>query len=181
MPDDSCDINGILKQSGKQTTLKQWCDFFAEFQTTMEKHLSHWHSKEFLPMVIGSSDHDVSRILENWLMKNDPGPLQGDNKCWFDFLKATDIDVTEMVSRDYILKNNWEAISKLASGNHLLWGNNRSNNGNIARLRKMICEYVLAQKHHQQSGEAVVRDMGICTQTRQDEISGSSLTTFVLL
>ena len=132
-------------------------------------------------MVIGSSDHDVSRILENWLMKNDPGPLQGDNKCWFDFLKATDIDVTEMVSRDYILKNNWEAISKLASGNHLLWGNNRSNNGNIARLRKMICEYVLAQKHHQQSGEAVVRDMGICTQTRQDEISGSSLTTFCSL
>ena len=150
MPGDSREIDGKLKQSGKQTIMKQWCDFFVEFQTTMEKHLLHWHSKDFLPMAIGSSDHEVSRIFALRLMKCDPGPLQGDNKRWFDFLKATGIDVTEMVRSDYILKNNREAISKIASGNHLLWGDNRSDDTNIVSLRKMICEYVLAQKHHQQ-------------------------------
>ena len=129
-------------------------------------------------MAIGPSDHHISRIFALWLIRRDPGPLQGDNKRWYDFLKGTGIDVTEMVSSDYILKNNREAISKIASGNHLLWGDNRSDDTNIASLRKMICEYVLAQKHHQQSGEAAVRDMGICNQTRRDEISGSALTTF---
>ena len=37
LPDDSFNVDGKLKQSGKQTTMEQWCDFFVEFQTTMEK------------------------------------------------------------------------------------------------------------------------------------------------
>jgi len=46
------------------------------------------------------------------------------------------------------------------------------------KLRKTCCHLILGLKHHQQSGEAAVRDMGICTRTRRSEVSASPLTTF---
>lgn len=182
---DRHDEDGRLLDAGKETTMKQWKDFFTAFDDSLVKHTAAWYSTDFLPFAIASKDDEVSTVFACWLLgldstiseiiESNTHSCTIDLQKWHYFLKRCNIDPKSLLDTDFILSNNKEAISKIAAGIQLWEGDNDMD---ICKLRKTCKELILAQKHHQQSGEAAVRDMGICTRTRRGEVQGSSLTSF---
>ena len=75
---------------------------------------------------------------------------------------------------DHILGNHPAAIDQIAIG-EFLWSDDA--NETIINLRKDCQKMKLAIKHHQQSGEAAVRDIErICTRTGRGHEQASAIT-----
>ena len=182
-----CDlfVDGPLVCAGKETTTKQWKDYFITFRDTLTKHTKSWYGKELLPFAIASSDQHVSSIFAASLSKlpiDNPASVQSPvHKCkidlnrWKEFLSSIpDLDV--ILDTDCILSRHKDAITALAN-NSYLWDDN-DDHPNLQNLKSDCQRRILPIKHHQQSAEAAVRDIGICSRTHRGEIASSALTCF---
>ena len=97
---------------------------------------------------------------------------------------------TQLLADDYILKDNVPGIHKIAAGKSLYdpgeaaaddYGLDDAENdedADIVKLRNKCLAFVVALKHHGQTTEAGVKDIGTCTDTRRNEIQASSLSSF---
>ena len=74
-----------------------------------------------------------------------------------------DVKPSNLLQTNHILSRRQEAV-KIIAESVSLWD---SKDEMLVSLRKDVYQLILALKHHQQSGEAVVRDMGICAGTRR--------------
>jgi hypothetical protein len=186
LADDAYDDGGSLKVARKATTMKQWEDFFIVFRDTLVKHTRAWYGKDLLPFAIASSDKDVASIFAASLIGCGcvaPLPIQSPvHKCkidlqrWKEFL--AEMKVTDLLQSDYILSRHQDAISSLAIMGVSLWESQPRENTALLNLKFDCQRLILAVKHHQPSGEAAVRDIGICSRTGRGEKQSSPLTSF---
>ena len=63
LPSDEFGDDERLKCAGKETTMKQWKDFFVVFQDTLLKHTRAWYDTELLPFAIASPDAEVASVF----------------------------------------------------------------------------------------------------------------------
>jgi hypothetical protein len=74
-----------------------------------------------------------------------------------------DVKPSNLLQTTHIYSRRQETV-KIIAESESLWD---SKDEMLVSLRKDVYQLILALKHHQQSGEAVVRDMGICAGTRR--------------
>ena len=74
-----------------------------------------------------------------------------------------DVKPSNLLQTTHIYSRRQETV-KIIAESESLWD---SKDEMLVSLRKDAYQLILALKHHQQSGEAVVRDMEICAGTRR--------------
>ena len=82
-----------------------------------------------------------------------------------------DVKPSNLLQTNHILSRRQEAV-KIIAESVSLWD---SKDEMLVSLRNDTCQLILALKHHQQSGEAALRDMGICAGTRREDVQASSI------
>lgn len=180
LPSDVRNGDDRLTHAGKETTLTQWTDFFITFKMMLEKHMRSWYAQDKLHFAIALSDKAVASLFAASLLDKEidvavqiQSPI---HRCKIDLVKwkafLADVQPSNLLQTNHILSRHQEAVKCIAEGASL-WD---SEDELLVSLRKDPCQLILALKHHQQSGEAAVRDMGICTSTRREDVQASSIT-----
>ena len=196
-------------KAGKETTLKQWTDFFVVCQCTLQNHTGTWLGTELLPFAIASSSREVGQVFACWLLRadleleDDESSVVDDTvhcckidlKQWQQSIKDCGVDPEILLVDDYILQNNIEGIKRIAEGTSL-WPQvpdavnddvdsdddnaemDVDEDADITKLRDLCSALILPHKHHGQSTEAGVKDIGTCTDTKRNEIEASGLSSF---